>query len=118
MSVSEDDNLVTVTPRADGVFVIEGDLSQLNAVAFESLVGALAVEVEGEVALDLVGLDLTDGISIATAINAVRELLSRTRRVKLIAAPQILCHNLYRVGLLGTDERIVLIAMREDEPYG
>ena len=107
-----------ITSRADGTIVVEGELSESNAAAFEAAFGALAIAAEADVSLDLLEFDLADGMAIATVINAVRNLVTSARRVRLIGAPQLLCHNLYRVGLLGTDKRIELIAMREDEPYG
>ena len=111
------ENPVTITARADGTFVLDGDLSWHNAADFEALVATL-VPTGVDMTLDLSGLDLVDGFSIAIAINAVRELQRHADKVILIAAPQILCHNLYRVGMLESNDRLELIAMREDEPYG
>ena len=51
-------------------------------------------------------------------VNALRALRRRCRRLVLVHAPQILAHNLYRVGMLDGEDAVELEAMREDEPYG
>jgi anti-anti-sigma regulatory factor len=93
----------------------EGDLTAENADEFARHLQALAVNASGVIRLDLGGLDIDDGVAIAVAINALRRLSSRAAKLVLVAAPQMLCHNLYRVGLLGSD-RLELVEMREDEP--
>jgi anti-anti-sigma regulatory factor len=107
---------VNIIAHSDAAIGIEGELCEANAAAFEAAVATLKVNPEA-VALDMLEFDVEDGIAIATAINAIRQLLSQSKKLKLIAAPQILCHNLYRVGLLELGTRIELVAMREDEPY-
>ncbi len=108
---------INIIQHSDAAIGIEGELNQANAAVFEQQIAALEINPDG-VALDLIEFDVGDGIAIATAINAIRHLLKRTKKVKLIGAPQILCHNIYRVGLLETGTHIELVAMREDEPYG
>ena len=110
-------NLVNIMQHTDAAIGIEGELNQMNAAAFEQTLAALKINAEA-IALDMLEFDVDDGLAIATAINAIRHLLTQTRKVKLIAAPQILCHNLYRIGLLELGTAIELVAMREDEPYG
>lgn len=103
-----------VVQRPDGVITIEGDLTADNADQFARDLLALVADTSGEIRLDLHGLDIDDGAAIAVAVNALRQLSARAAKLVLIAAPQMLCHNLYRVGLL--DGRIELVDMREDEP--
>lgn len=98
--------------------VIEGELNFANAEAFEKALAALEVEANGKLVLDMFGFDVDDGVGVATAINALRDLLKRVGRLQLTSAPQILCHNLYRVGLLDANTTIELVDMRQDEPYG
>lgn len=110
------ENPVNIIVHSDTAIGIEGELSQANATAFEEAIASLTINPEAA-ALDMLEFDVEDGIAIATSINAIRHLLTQTKKIKLIAAPQILCHNLYRVGLLELGTHIELVAMREDEPY-
>ncbi|MFL6214643.1 MAG: STAS domain-containing protein [Blastocatellia bacterium] len=95
----------------------EGDLTAANADEFARRLQALDADASGVIQLDLSGLDIDDGVAIAIAVNALRQLSSRAAKLILVAAPQMLCHNLYRIGLLNGD-RIELVEMREDEPAG
>jgi anti-anti-sigma regulatory factor len=106
------------TKRRDGVIVIEGELNHLNATAFQQALESFNVEPGSPIVLDMFGFDIDDGVSVAIAVNALRDLLKRASKIQLTGAPQILCHNLYRVGLLESNTAIELIDMREDEPYG
>jgi anti-anti-sigma regulatory factor len=98
--------------------IIEGELSQSNASEFKARLRELDAERGQVLTLDLSGLDIEDSIAVATAINSLRELSTRRVRVVLRGAPQMLCHNLYRVGLLGGSNAIELVEMRFDEPAG
>lgn len=98
--------------------VIEGELDHRNAERFQDALELLRVEPNSKLVFDLFGFDVEDGVGVATAINALRDLLKRVSKLTLIGAPQMLCHNLYRVGLLESSGAIELLAMREDEPYG
>jgi anti-anti-sigma regulatory factor len=98
--------------------VIEGELNHRNAEVFEQALKSLEVEANGRLVLVMSGFDVDDGIGVATAINGLRDLLKRVDRLQLTGAPQILCHNLYRVGLLDANTKIELLDMRQDEPYG
>jgi hypothetical protein len=100
------------------LIIIEGELNLLNSEAFQQALESLNIEPDSTIAMDMFSFDVDDGVSVATAINALRDLLKRVKRVQLIGAPQILCHNIYRVGLLESNTAIELIDMREDEPYG
>ncbi len=67
--------------------------------------------------IDLAELDIEDGVAATEAVNAVRLLCSRVARLHIIAAPQVLAHNLYRTGMLANGT-IELVDMREDEAFG
>jgi anti-anti-sigma regulatory factor len=98
-----------------GQVAFEGDLTAANADAFARHLRTIDADASGIIRLDLRGLDVDDGVAIAIAVNALRQLASRAAKLILVAAPQMLCHNLYRIGLLDGD-RIQLEDMREDEP--
>ncbi|HKP85362.1 MAG TPA: STAS domain-containing protein [Blastocatellia bacterium] len=110
-------DLRVIERRPGGGIVIEGELTESNAEEFERQIKALTSEARREITIDLYGLDIDDGVALATAINSLRLLRARAARIVLEGAPQMLGHNLYRVGLLG-DDRIELIDMRKDEPGG
>ncbi len=112
MSESDEKSLRIEQACCDSV-VIEGELNSENAIEFDSFLRSL--EAHRTITLDLAGLDIEDGLALATAINALRELRARSARVIVARAPQLLGHNLYRLGLL---ESIELVDMREDEPSG
>ncbi|HXG68813.1 MAG TPA: STAS domain-containing protein [Blastocatellia bacterium] len=112
-------DIFRVTERESGESVImEGELSQANADEFAAYLRALKVRGNGAVTLNLSGLDIHDGVALATAIDALRDLRARAGRLVLRGAPQMLCHNLYRVGMLGGSDSIELVDMRLDEPSG
>jgi anti-anti-sigma regulatory factor len=66
--------------------------------------------------LDLRQLDIEGGEVLAELVDGLRRLRKSVASLTLAGAPQILCHNLYRVGALDGSGRIELIDMRQDEP--
>ena len=98
--------------------LVEGDLREQNASDFESRVRTLVVDPGGSLILDLRGLDIEDGIALATCINSLRELRARVNVLVLRGAPQMLGHNLYRTGMLEGPGAVEMVDMRLDEPSG
>jgi len=113
----EKNSQLRVTARRANQALIEGDLTASNADEFAGCLLALNPDARGEIRLDLHALDIDDGAAIAVAVNALRQLCARTSKLILIGAPQMLCHNLYRIGLLG-GSHLELVDMRQDEPAG
>ncbi len=68
------------------------------------------------VKLDLSRLDIEGGVAIAAAVNAIRALAACSKRVIISGAPQMLGHNLYRIGML--EGAIEFVDIRLDEPLG
>lgn len=114
--MGEKDELLVIQSSGHAI-IIEGDLTASNADEFAHGLLALDPDARGEIKLDLRGLDIDDGAAIAVAVNAIRQLGARASRLILIGAPQMLCHNLYRIGLLGSGH-LELVDMRQDEPAG
>jgi hypothetical protein len=96
----------------------EGDLSEHTAPGFERLMIEINSEPRGVVMLDFSALDIEDGVSLAVAINSLRLICSRSSKLLIRGAPQMLGHNLYRTGMLGACGQIELVEMRLDEPAG
>jgi anti-anti-sigma regulatory factor len=110
--------LRVIQQSEDGPVIVEGDLNHRNAAEFERRLRALNADSSRAITLDLSGLDVDDGLALVTAMNSLRELRNRSAKIILTGAPQMLCHNLYRVGLLGESGAVELIDMRLDEPAG
>ena len=89
---------------------------ELDAAGAEGLLaGVQAVAAPGRLALDLSELELTDGVAVAIAVDAVRVLAATQGAVELRAAPQMLAHTLYKCGLLSSGQ-IALCDPRVEEP--
>src|SRR5688572_21287398 len=111
-----ENNLLEVRFAADDQdsILIDGDLNEQNASAFAAEARRLAVEADRPMKLNLSGLDIDDGIALATCVNVLRELRARVSKLVLRGAPQILGHNLYRVGMLEGPDKVELLDMRLD----
>lgn len=92
---------------------LSGELDHFNG---DELLRWLAVAPAiGVLCLD--ELDIVDGVAATHALNAVRQLSAQVAKLRIVGAPQVLGHNLYRTGMLDQG-RLELVAMREDEAYG
>jgi ABC-type transporter Mla MlaB component len=94
---------------------LHGELDVAGIPAFAAEIAALQ-PMSGPLLLELADFDIADGMAAVAAVNAVRHL-ARGRHLVLRAAPQLLAHNLYRVGDL-EGSSLVLEATREEEPFG
>jgi len=115
---NSDSDLYIIEQSEGEPVIVEGELTRSNAGEFQSRLRSLNLKPGRAVTLDLTGLDIEDGIAIATVINAIRELRAVSAGVIIRGAPQILGHNLYRVGMLEGGSPIRLVDMRLDEPHG
>ncbi len=71
----------------------------------------------GAIAVELDAFEIADGLAAVAMVNLIRHIAA-TRHVTLCNAPQLLGHNLYRVGALAAGGMIELRALRDEEPYG
>jgi anti-anti-sigma regulatory factor len=105
-------------PNIEGVILnISGGICKGSAADFSrDLVQEAARfgEPEVEVHLDFDELDLLDGTAVAETVNAIRNLLETGRSLRIVHAPQMLAHTLYKTGML-EDGRIILIDPVEEE---
>ena len=69
----------------------------------------------GAVELMMEEAELTDGLSVTRMVDAVRLLVDRHERVRLIRPPQMLAHSFYRLGMLTEGTRLELVEPREEE---
>ena len=109
---------VSFTAADDESISLVGDLNALNADTFSADAAKLGVGARRSITLNLYSFDIDDGVALATCINVLRELRSRVNKLVLRGAPQMLGHNLYRVGMLDGSSAIELTDMRLDEPSG
>lgn len=98
--------------RIEGILYVEGDITDPIAADFRD---ALIDAGEQSSDLNLLDLDLEDGVAVVETVNAVRALLSQHNALTLRHAPQMLAHTLYKIGLL-EDGRLLLIAPRVESP--
>lgn len=95
-------------------FTLSGDVDAGAAARVLQALEEKAGEGEGAELL-LEEAEITGGPAAARMVDAVRLLLARFARVRLVRAPQALAHTLYRVGMLRPGSRLELIAPREEE---
>ncbi|OGL67432.1 MAG: hypothetical protein A3J27_14010 [Candidatus Tectomicrobia bacterium RIFCSPLOWO2_12_FULL_69_37] len=95
-------------------FTLSGDV---DAGAAARVLQALEEKAGGGEAAELLldEAEIIGGPAAARMVDAVRLLLDRFARLRLVRAPQALAHTLYRVGMLQPGSRLELIAPREEE---
>jgi anti-anti-sigma regulatory factor len=109
---------IIIEQIADETVRIEGELNSEGLDEFETRLRSVQVEPGRAITLDLMGLDIEDSFAVACAINVLRDLCARAGGLVVRGAPQMLGHNLYRVGMLDGPCRVRLVDMRQDEPAG
>ena len=103
--------------RDDGVHArLEGELETASCTCLRNF-WELRLAGHARIELDLSGAEVGDGQGVAELVGLVRDALQAGRTVVLRASPQIVAHNLYRVGLL-THPGLTLHDTRQEEPYG
>jgi DNA repair protein RadC len=98
--------------EAPDCLAVEGEITDPDAAAFRRALVAAGAAFSR---LELLELDLEDGVAVAETINALRALLDHHGSLTLLHAPQMLAHTLYKVGML-QDGRIVLVQPRVESP--
>lgn len=107
---------VRLERRPEGAVTLSGEL---DLAATDALAAAFPGDAAaGAVVLEMSELDVLEGPPVAAFVSLLRELARHATRLTLVAAPQLLAHNLYRVGALQGRWAIVLVDPREEEPYG
>ncbi len=95
---------------------LSGTLEQDTIAALDAAVERLSLPL-GAIDIELGAFDIADGLAAVAMVNLIRRIAA-TRPVTLCNAPQLLGHNLYRVGALAAGGMIALQALRDEEPYG
>lgn len=93
-------------------------MGELRGAEPDWLSRAMAEVGPAAVVVELQEVDVADGTGALLGVDLVRRLLTHCGRVELRHAPQLLAHNLYRVGLLEGPGVVALVEPREEEPYG
>lgn len=90
-------------------------------VTVETLAGLRALAGSSEqctaLHLDFAEADIADGPAMALLTATLKHLLSAGVQVRLHQPPQLVVHNLYRVGYYPHPQLLVQ-GMRQDEAYG
>ena len=100
------------------VIIVEGILARTTAGSLDGLLANLWGKTPGPAALDLMDLEIEDAEGIVALLDLIRARRGGGFALTLIGAPQLLGHNLYRMGLLDCPNPIRLVDMRQDEPAG
>jgi len=103
--------MVTITPTPAG-YAFSGDATASDTPiinAFQPSDSALT--------LDLQALDIEDGSFMAAFTKWCVRQLQAGKALKLSGAPQLVVHNLYRVGHY-PHPKLTIQDMRQDEAYG
>jgi hypothetical protein len=100
--------------QVESVF-IEGELTDAFVQAFVTDLRALSKRsLIRPLVVDLSRLDIEGGETLAATVECLREARADGRLI-IRGAPQILAHNLYRIGALGGRRPIELEGTRKDE---
>ena len=67
--------------------------------------------------IDMEDLEFEDSKSIVKFVSLVRSLLISHERIFIYYAPQIFAHTLYRINMLDSSEKIVLLETKKDVGY-
>ncbi len=94
-------------------FSISGEL-EVNDLP---LVAKALAKSPAEISLLLDGLDISDGTAMAGFTRLLADLLDRGQPLTLCKPPQLVVHNLYRIGR-HPHPLLNVIDMREEEAYG
>lgn len=117
VQIGNNSDIQVMEQRQEGRIAIEGELHRANAYDFVHQLRTMTPNSTNKVTLDLAGLDIEDGLALTTAVSALKDLKLRSEKVVLTAAPQILGHNLYQLGLLEGYAPIEVTDMRLDESF-
>ena len=98
--------------QAGSTLTVEGEITDDCAARFRD---ALVAAGQPTPTLDLLDLDLEDGVAVAESVNAVRLLLAHHGGLTLRFAPQMLAHTLYKIGMLRSGQ-LVLESPRVESP--
>ena len=99
------------------VIIMEGTLAHPTAASVEGLLMNLWTKAGNQGVVDLTDLDIDDSEGTVALFDLLRARHSAGLPLTLIGAPQMLCHNLYRAGMLDGANAVRLIDMRQDEPF-
>jgi len=87
--------------------VVDADVA---ALFMEELAGLSMMD--APLTIDMREAKLEDATLIGALVDQIREAAARAGRVQLLEPPQVLAHNLYRVGALDGDSNIQLVDPR------
>ena len=80
---------------ATGKIVVEGEVDRDSGTAFCE---ALGEALSAGLSVDMRDLDIDDGVAMAGTVSVIRRHLP----IRILHAPQMLAHTLYKIGMLDT----------------
>jgi anti-anti-sigma regulatory factor len=90
--------------------VVDADVAALFLEELASLSTS-----DAPITIDMRQAELEDATLIGALVDQIRQAALRSGRVQLLEPPQVLAHNLYRVGALEGDSTIQLVDPRESD---
>ena len=96
-----------------GQFTLNGELEVDDLPTVASALAKAGTEVQ----FQLDGLDISDGAAMAGFTRLLADVLGSGRRLTLLEPPQLVVHNLYRIGK-HPHPLLKVVDMREEEAYG
>lgn len=67
--------------------------------------------------VDMENVEAIDAVSVATAIDLIRENLAAGSRMILQGPPQMLAHTLYKTAMTADAKRLVIVDPQAEAPY-
>jgi ABC-type transporter Mla MlaB component len=91
---------------------LTGDLTPEDAAQLNNVLNV----VQG-LTLNLADSDIPTGTAMAALVRVLKDALVAGRSIELQSPPQLLVHNLYRVGM-HPHQHLKVLDLRTEEPYG
>lgn len=102
---------------SSGWVQVTGDLDSAECNCLQAFWDCHVPDDLAKLELDLAELDSMDGESVAVMVNLIRQAVDGGAAVRVVRAPQMLAHTLYKIGML-IPTGVELVEPRVEEPYG
>ena len=96
---------------------VKGDLTHFEIAELSKAVSSRLNADIRDLEVNLADCDIDESIALIETINWLRDVLSKGLFVTLIEPPQLLAHDLYRVGHLLPGTKLTLVRPRNEIGY-